>query len=512
MDLEFSTELDMAKYKTYDYNQTMMVPVSLKDQLMPGTLEYAIHHLVENRIHMSIFENRYKNDETGSPAHDPKILLKVILMGYSRGMFGSRKIENACRENIIFMALCCGKVPDYSTICNFVKVMQDEIASIFRDILLVCDQEGLLGGTRFALDGCKLPSNASQDWTGTHVQLENKMKNMEKKVKQIVKKHIQQDNKRTDLSLPENAQRKVDRLDRHIKKIQAFLESHEPKPGSKKREIKSNVTDNDSAQMKTSHGSIQGYNAQALTDSKHQIIVSSEAIGNGQDHDHLTPMIDQAKENLQAIGKPEDCLEGKEILCDASYHSQENLDKCVQENMDAYIPDNQYRKRDPRLNKQEDTPFSPADFDYDEVNDQYICLEGNPLKLKDGNRLKGSKLYRLYVADEAYCSDCSSRKRCLASEKVKKRYYYAYLDKKAEALARDMYKKFGNEKGRAIYDQRAAIVEPVFANIRTHKHLDRFTFRGKPKVNVQWKLFTIVHNMEKILKYGSNNAFEPLLI
>jgi len=501
----------MAKYKTYNYDQTMMVPVSLTGQLMIGTLEYAIHHLVENRINMSIFESHYKNDETGSPAHDPKLLLKVILLGYSRGLLGSRKIENACRENIVFMALCCGKVPDYSTICNFVKLMRDEITSIFRDILLVCDKEGLLGGTRFALDGCKLPSNASQEWTGTHSQLQKKIKHMEKKVKQIMKKHIQQDNQKTDSSLPEDARKKVERLDRHIKKIQAFLETHEPKPGSKKKELKSNVTDNDSAQMKTSHGSIQGYNSQVLTDSKHQIIISSEAIGNGQDHDHLTPMIDQAKANLQAIGKSGDYFEGKEILCDASYHSQENLGKSVQEHMDAYIPDVNHRKRDPRLNERNDIPFSPADFAYDEINDRYSCPNGTQLTRKGSNRKKGEKLYRLYVGDGASCSSCALRKRCLSSEKNKRRYYYVYADKEAEVIARQMYRKFDTEQGRSVYDQRAGIVEPVFANIRTHKHLDRFTFRGKPKVNVQWKLFTIIHNIEKILNYGSESSFNPVL-
>ena len=85
----------MAKYKPYNYAQTIMIPVNLTEQLMPGTLEYAIHHLVDSRIDMSIFDERYKNDETGSPAYDPKVLLKIILLGYSRGLTGSRKIERA---------------------------------------------------------------------------------------------------------------------------------------------------------------------------------------------------------------------------------------------------------------------------------------------------------------------------------------------------------------------------------------------------------------------------------
>ena len=486
----------MANYKPYNYDQTIMVPVTLTEQLIPGTLEYAIHYLVENRIDMSIFESRFKNDETGAPAYDPKILLKVILLGYSRGLIGSRRIERACRENIIFMALCCAKVPDYSTICNFVKSLKSELISIFRNILLVCDKEGLLGGTRFALDGCKLPSNASQDWTGTHDQLRKKMKRMENKVKKLLRKHIKNDERESDTDLSESDNKKVERLTRHIKKIEAFLESNTPKPGSKKEEVKSNITDNDSAQMITSHGSIQGYNAQALVNSGSQVILSSAAFGDGQDHDHVTPMLDQAKENLQAIGKPEDYFQGKQFLCDASYHSQENLGKSANEQVDAYIPDVNYRKRDPRLKEANEIPFSPADFSYDEENDQFICPNGSVLKLQCRNCKKGKKLYRRYVSSESACSTCLLRKRCLK-------------DKEAELLARQMYEKFSTEHGRMIYDQRAGIVEPVFGNIRSQKRLDRFTLRGKVKVNIQWRLFTIIHNIEKIAKYGSNNAYIP---
>ena len=122
---------------------------------------------MQTRIDTSIFDRRYNNDETGREAYDPKILLKVVLLGYSRGLISSRQIERACKENVTFMAIACGQQPDHSTIAAFVSSMRGEILPLFRDVLLVCEQEGLLGGTFFALDGCKLPSNASREWTGT---------------------------------------------------------------------------------------------------------------------------------------------------------------------------------------------------------------------------------------------------------------------------------------------------------------------------------------------------------
>ena len=145
----------MAKFKAYDYRQRVFLPVSLEDQLMPGTLEFAIHTLVESRLDTSGFEQQYRNDETGRTAYDPKILLKIVLLGYSRGLISSRKIEQACRENVVFIALACGQQPDHSTIATFVSAMKDEILPLFRDVLLVCQEMDLLGGTFFALDGLK---------------------------------------------------------------------------------------------------------------------------------------------------------------------------------------------------------------------------------------------------------------------------------------------------------------------------------------------------------------------
>ena len=82
----------MAKYKKYDYSQGLLIPVNFDEQLIPGTLEFAIHTLVESRVDTSMFDERYNNDEAGCSAYDPKILLKVVLFGYSRGLMSSRRI------------------------------------------------------------------------------------------------------------------------------------------------------------------------------------------------------------------------------------------------------------------------------------------------------------------------------------------------------------------------------------------------------------------------------------
>ena len=294
----------MARYKPYDYDQMMMVPVSLEDQLMPGTLEYAIHHVVEERLDLSMFDDRYSNDETGRKAIDPKVLIKIVLFGYSRGMISSRSLERACCENITFMALACGQKPDHSTIASFVSSLDNEIEPLFTKVLLICEEEGLLGGTHFSLDGLKLSSNAAKEWSGTFADLKKKQETLEKKVKDALREHREADKREKGKSVTDRQRRekRIKRLQQKADRIEEFLSENEPKIGSGGTEIQSNVTDNDSAKLTSSHGVLQGYNANAIVDEKHQIVLHAEAFGKGEDGSNMGPMLEGAKEKLEAIG------------------------------------------------------------------------------------------------------------------------------------------------------------------------------------------------------------------
>jgi transposase len=316
----------MAKYKRYDYLQSVLIPVSFEEQLMPETLEFAIHTLVETRMDMSVFDNNYQNDETGRSAYNPKILLKVVLFGYSRGLVTSRKIERACCENVTFMALSGNQRPDHSTIAAFVSSMKDQILPLFRDILLVCEQENLLGGTFFALDGVKLPSNASMRWSGSLLEISKKKEKIEHKVKQLLEEQITTDkDDSSDLPDVSRREKQIEKLQKQAARIDKWLKENDAKIGAKGKELQSNVTDNESAKMKTPHGTIQGYNGQALVDKKHQVVVHAEAFGSGQDNNHLAPMVDGAKDNLEKIGQSENYFENKIFTADSNYHNQSNL-------------------------------------------------------------------------------------------------------------------------------------------------------------------------------------------
>ena len=498
----------MAKYKPSNENQMVMLPISLQDQLVPGTLEHTINRLVDENINLSVFDERYKNDLTGAAAIHPKILLKVILLAYAKGMISSRQIERACHENIIFIALSYGYAPDHSTIATFVSSMQNEISSIFSDILVVCEELELLGGTHFSLDGVKLSANVSKEGSGTINELKHKRDKLQEKLQRVIAEHAQAD-KHPQVEI-ERQQKRERRFQLQVERLNTFLKDREPKLGSEGKEIQSNAVDNQSAKMTTSHGVLQGYNAQALVDSKHQVILAAEAFAS-QDHENLKPMLDGAKKNLVTIGKSPDYFEGKEFTADSNYHSLNSLTVCKDEKLDAYIPDIQFRKRDPRFADQErfkeekkkPSPFSAADFTYDESKRVYRCPNGKELKCHARSQVNRHRTYDVYHARTEDCATCQLRSRCLSKSDTSRRYLSIQVDTGQPNLIDEMKAKIDSEQGKKIYARRLGVVEPVFANICVQKRMHRFTLRSKHKVDVQWTLFALVHNIGKIHVFGA---------
>ena len=374
---------------------------------------------------------------------------------------------------------------------------------------MVCQEMDLLGGTFFALDGLKLPSNASKEWSGTRSELHRKKERLEAKVQELLKEHVQEDNRDDPPSGPGGGDREqqVQRLQKQAERLEKWLKDNDPKYGTTGKEISSNLTDNESAKMKTSHGVIQGYNSQALIDAKHQVIIHAEAFGRGQDHAHGPPMLDGALENLQSLGHGEEYFAGKIFTADTNYHSDTNLRKCQELRLDAYIPDIYFRRRDPRYAAQRRywprrKRFALEDFHYEEATDHYQCPQGNRLRRKVKQIYREGMVHRIYAAEEKDCRCCPLQLRCITNKGGKRKYLRVPIGVELANLSKRMAGKVDSELGRQIYPQRFAVAEPVFANIRTQKRLDRFTLRGKVKVNIQWLLYCMIHNIEKIANYG----------
>ena len=513
----------MARYKDYDYSQRKFIPIHFDRQILPGTFEYSLHYLIDKEIDLSIFDTRYRNDETGATAYDPAILLKIILYAYSRGITSSRKIAQCCQENVIFMALSADTHPHFTTIADFISTSGQEIIHLFLEILLICDEMGLIGKEMFAVDGCKLPSNASKEWSGTKGELEKKKERMEKAIRQIVKRHREVDVTEAERGVMEQEEQYVETLRGKVRKIKAWLRENEDKPGKTGKPVKSNITDNESAKMKTSHGVIQGYDGVAVVDGKHQVIVHAEVFGVAQEHELLLPMIEGTKENFEAIGNKKDVFKEAKLTADSGFHTEANMREVMGQGIDAYIADTQFRKRDPRFSevdrykerfrKERAEYFGVADlyrprrdFTISQDKTHCICPAGKRLYRNGGNVVVNGQRAVKFHGRLTDCRVCELREKCLRHpDRTEARQVYFFqgsAESKPETFTQKMKRKIDSVKGRLIYNRRLGTAEPVFGNICSTLGLNRFSLRGKGKVNSQWVLYCAVHNLFKVHRYG----------
>jgi transposase len=506
----------MARYKHYNYGQDKMLAVRFDRQILPGSFEYTLSELIERHFDLSVFEGHYRNDHAGAPAYDPKILLKIILLAYSKGVVSSREIAELCRDNILFMALSADTSPHFTTIADFISRQQDQIVSIFRDVLLVCDEQGLIGREMFAVDGVKLPSNASKEWSGTLADFERKALKLEAALEQLIARHREQDATPEQAQMRAAREKRIDTLQGALDKVRGFLRRGQDKTGSKGQVKQSNLTDPDSAKMKGAKGVIQGYSGMALVDAKHQVVVHAEAFGEAAENGLLVPVLEAVRESYRELGLSEDVLKGAQVLADAGLHSENNLKYLAEREIEGYVADPMFRSRDARFAdagrhkapKEEDKPrlFGPGQFRFAEDLSHCICPAGKRLYRNGANVTIGDYSGVKFHGAQRDCGACALRRRCLRyPDRTPARqvvYFKGRAQGKPPSYSALMKHKIDTEQGRYSYSRRLGIVEPVFGNIRSTRGLDRFSLRGRHKVNNQWLLYALVHNIGKLHRYG----------
>jgi hypothetical protein len=247
--------------------------------------------------------------------------------------------------------------------------------------------------------------------------------------------------------------------------------------------------------------------------------VHAQAFGEGDDGALAEPMLQGAKANLKAAGCGAKALEKVTVSADTGYFTTRNLEAFEKAKVDAYVPDPKFRDRDPRLRagrrhrhptdkhkqqyKSKRQRFGPDDFKYDPESDRLICPAGKQL-YRAGRNLAHNGGFRVdaFRATRTDCLHCPLRERCLQKpQSGNPRQVRVFHGRDSETLTSRMKAKIDTPQGRKIYSQRLGIVEPVFGHIAAHKRMDRSTLRGKEKVNIQWKLYCIVHNLEKVARY-----------
>lgn len=500
----------MARYKTIDMSPRFL-PVVLDAQLVPGTFAHALHHLVDG-LDLSAFDGHFRNDKNGAPAHAPRMLLKAVLLGYSQGLVSSRAIERSCRENVLFIAITGDAKPHFTTIADFVSRSRDAIAAVFGQVLAVLDSEGLIGREMFAIDGVKLPSNASKHRSGTRAEFAERADKLERKIKAILDQHRGNDVQGREGGIDSAAAARIERMQRRASELREWLAKHpRDRQGPTGGVRKSNLTDNESAKMATDKGVIQGFCGIAAVDGKQQVIVEASAHGTGAEQDLLLPVIDACSAHAGPLTV---------FTADAGFHSENNLQGLADRGVEALIADNGMRQRDERFGdraKHQAKPdplhdksarksrsglFVSSDFRIADDLSHAVCPAGQSLHRNGKACTVGVYRAVKFRAPVSACANCALRAQCLRKPETTPARQLAILTRRHTAShTKRMRERIDSVEGRATYSMRMATVEPVFANLRHNKRLNRFTLRGQSKVDGQWKLFALVHNIEKLMNY-----------
>ena len=428
----------MRPYHQYFPEQAFLLPASLKEAIEPQDPVFlicdAVGHLDLGAIHRAL------RSERGRPPFHPQAMIGLLLYGACKGVYSSRRLQLACRHDLSFMYLMASARPDFRTIAVFRKRFRKELKGLFRQVLEMCRQAGLVRLGHVSLDGTKVRANASKHKAMSYERLLVKRKLLEAEIEGWFKRAEAEDGEEDaehgsdddGFSLPEDWRETAKRLVK-IAAAEALLEEKareraereglDPDTAVVSPKAQTNFTDPDSRIMHTPDGFQQGYNCQVAVDAESQVIVAQEVSQAPPDVQRLVPMLEQIIElNGQAP---------RELTADAGYPSESNFAALAAAGVHAVIALRRYHRDEPP--------------------------DADPAQPRATNR-------------------------------------WPYRNQMRERLF--------SPEGKALYKLRKQTVEPVFGQIKAARGLRQFLCRGLDAVQAEWSLACTAHNLLKLAQVG----------
>ena len=350
-------------FRDYSLDQAYLLPQAPREWLPEGHLAFFLEEMV-SLLDLRVILERYGGGR-GPRAYHPQMLLTVLLYGYCTGVCSSRKIARGCETDLGFRVLSGGQFPDFRTLADFRKDHLGAFQGLFLEVLRMCREAGLVRMGHLSLDGSKYQANASKHKAMSYGRIQEVEPQLEAEVKELLRRAAEVDEaedaehgpeQRGD-ELPEELRRREGRLAK-IREAKRRLEERARSRGQERAEARgvgleeaaaaaarevpqpkeqSNFTDPESRIMKSSHGWIQGYNAQVMVEEASGVIVAQEVTAHSGDSTRLRPMLDHLEENLARVGVPEEERRPKWFTADAGYCSENNLRMLEERRIDAYV-------------------------------------------------------------------------------------------------------------------------------------------------------------------------------
>jgi len=471
--------------RPYNQDQMALFPPSVQSLIEADDLCMVVDDVVKALDLSCLYQ---KVSAEGNPAYHPAMMLKIYFYAYARGIFSSRRIAQALKENLAFIFLAAWQKPDFRTVSDFRKNNLKELGLLFSLIVRLCKQLGMVKLGHIAIDGTKIKANASDSCTYDRQRID-------KEIKQWLEHAEAIDRQEDALYGPDKTGDELPQGIRDPKKRFQKLKELKKKLAAEGRE-KINRTDPDATFMKTGHGIRTAYNAQVAVDAGHQVVVAADVTNQASDVDQLLPMVEQVEEN--ASGKVRECS------ADSGYSSGENLKAMQDRKVDAYIPDREYQaqQRGKAVND-----FHKDSFVYDDRRDCYICVEGEELVFSHFQKRQGKEPLRIYRCRS--CKACAFFGCCTTDLNGRSISRHPY-----EKELHQMRQKLDSASGKEIYGKRKYTVEPPFGHIKSIMGYTSFLLRSRQKVRGEFKLIASAHNLRKIwlyLKAGRKSVAEMRL-
>jgi transposase len=465
----------MQKFKPVNQQQYFLLPPSVEDFIKEDHLARLIAEIVNN-LDTSAIEKRYSF--LGQKSYHPKLLLKILFYGYAIGVRSGRKIAAACESDVAFMYLACMYKPDFRTINDFRKDNTNFMQQLFVEIIKLCAILNMVNVGTLVIDSTKLRANASNRRTKTKEQYEQWLSNIEKQVNEVLQEadstDKQEDEKHGDSrgdELPKEINTKT-KLKNKIKEAIEQLKTGE----------KQNLTDAD-AKVTRSGGTLKtSYNCQASV-TTNGIIVSAYVTNAASDKEQLVPTIIQAEKNTQQ--------QAITILADSGYASYDNYEVLNNLQKTILIPD---QEKETEANKAAVNPFHRNHFRYNATNDQFICPQEKPLTLYRATFIHKVTKQQSKIYQGTQCESCNSKLLCT---KGKARQIHV---EDRMPLRQQIRELLDSSAGKALYKLRQQIIEPIFGNIKHNLKYNMLHLRTLKKVNAEWQLICLTHNIKQIWK------------
>jgi transposase len=445
-------------------DQPLLLPPDLRDWLPEDHLAWFVIASVE-ALDLSAFYAAYRADGHGRSAHDPRMMVALLLYAYATGERSSRRIERRCREDVAYRVIAAGRIPDHATIARFRARHEDALAGLFTQVLGLCVEAGIASAGVLAVDGTKIAADASGHRNKGHEEIAREILAEAGRIdaaedelhgprrgdelpgelathggrREWIREALRRRREEREAD-PEPVPRgRAERLelcrrrlaDEHRTEVEARRAYEEgkaegprrgrpPRPASApaRPEGRVNTTDPDSQKMRSPHGFLQGYNAQAVTNEA-QVVVAAEVLTEANDSRALVPMLGLAATELGRAGSPERL---GIVLADAGYRSADQVDR-VRE------------------------------------------IGAIPLVAPDGHS-RGAPGPGGGAGPDGF-----------------------------------MRRALRSPTGEALYRRRKWMIEPVFADIKFNRRAGRFRRRGLGAVRSEWRLLTATHNLLKLHRH-----------